>query len=95
VAGEVVTSETPPPDSGESAGPVAAAFVPKPEGGQAQGDGLAARDPDVDSFDLAAPATGLSTWLGTPFGFWASWLAVIIGAVVLAGTVRWFVARRQ
>jgi hypothetical protein len=95
VAGEVVTSESAPQDPDDGDGPVAVAFIPKPDEGQAQGDGLAARDLDPNSFELAAPATGLRTWLRTPFGFWASWLVVVVGAVVVAGAIRWFVAKRQ
>jgi hypothetical protein len=95
VAGEVITGESPPQDATNSDGPVAVAFVPKADEGQAQGDGLAARDLDTNSFDLAAPATGLRSWLRTPVGFWGAWLVVVLGAVLVAGAVRWYVARRQ
>jgi hypothetical protein len=62
---------------------------------QSQNDGLGAVDPDNGTFDMAAAATGLRSWVRTPFGFWASWLVVVVGALVLAAAVRWFVVRRQ
>ena len=98
VGGEVVTTagvSGSPPEANNSDSPVAVAFVPKPDANQIQDDGQAARDVDTNSFDLAAPATDLRSWLRTPLGFWASWLVVVVGAVVVAGAIRWFVVRRQ
>lgn len=96
VEGEVVTAgsgSSSEPNNTES--PVALAFVPRPDANQIQDDGQAARDLDSNSFDLAASATGLRSWLRTPMRFWASWLVVVVGAVVVAGAIRWSVVRRQ
>ncbi|MEX2622291.1 MAG: hypothetical protein WD651_01030 [Acidimicrobiia bacterium] len=96
VEGEVVTTGSgSPPEEDNSESPAAVAFVPKPDTNQLQDDGQAARDLDTDSFDLAASATDLRSWLRTPMGFWASWMVVVVGAVVVAGAIRWFVVRRQ
>lgn len=94
VEGEVVTAGSgSSPENRE--GPVAVAFVPKPDANQIRDDGQAAWDLDSNFFDLAASATGLRSWLRTPMGFWAWWLVVVVGALVVAGAIRWFVVRRQ